>query len=61
LLVIRTRLAFGAPSLPQVTALGDRVSRLAVLMETAMNELGERAALAAELASANDRRNVDFA
>jgi len=61
LLVIRTRLAFGAPSLPQVTAVGDRVSRLAVLMETAMKELGERAALATELASANNRGDVDFA
>jgi hypothetical protein len=37
--------------LPQLTGLSQMVSSLAIRMDTAMKELGERAALAAELAS----------
>ena len=58
---IRARLAFGARPLPEMNAVSTLVSRLAVRMEAAMKELGERAALAAELASAADRGDVDVA
>jgi hypothetical protein len=44
-----------------MNAVSTLVSRLAVRMEAAMKELGERAALAAELASAADRGDVDVA
>ena len=57
--VIRLRLLLGAAALPQVSGLTDLVSSLAVRLETAMAELGERAALAVELASSLDRRNLN--
>jgi argininosuccinate lyase len=44
--------------LPQLDGLGDMVSGLSVRMEEAMKELGERAALAAELASSLNRRGL---
>jgi hypothetical protein len=53
--VIRIALALGASPRPQLSVVSDIVSRLNVQIQTAMKELGERAALAAELASAVDR------
>lgn len=61
LLSIRTRLKFGLRPLPELNVVSDLVSRLSVRMEAAMRELGERAARAAEVASAPDRKDVDFA
>lgn len=49
--VIRMQLRAGLTPLPRLDALSDFVSSMSVRMETAMKELGERAALAAELAS----------
>jgi hypothetical protein len=45
----------------QVSRLSQIVGELAERMETAMKELGERAAVAAELASSLDRRRLDLA
>ncbi len=58
--MVRAGLYFGLLSLPKLDALSHMVSELAVRMETAMKELGERAALAAKLASSLDRRSVDI-
>ena len=46
---------------PQLCGLSQMVSELAVRMELAMKELGQRAAVAAELASTLDRRGLDTA
>jgi len=51
----------GVPSLGRLDGLSQMVSELAVRMETAISELGERAAIAAQLASSLDRRRVDIA
>ena len=59
--LIRAALYAGLLSLPRLDALSHMVSELAMRMETAMKELGERAALAAKLASSLDGRNVDVA
>jgi hypothetical protein len=58
--VIRMELRAGLAPIPRLDALTDFVSSLSVRMETAMTELGERAALAAELASSfhGSGRNV---
>jgi hypothetical protein len=56
--MIRMKLLAGLAPLPQLNSLGDLISGLSVRMETAMKELGERAALAAELASSLNRRGV---
>lgn len=56
--MIRMGLHCGFATLPQLSRLSRTVSGFAVRMETAMTELGERAALAAELASSLDRRDV---
>lgn len=48
---IRMQLRAGLAPLPRLDALSDFVSSISVRMETAMKDLGERAALAAELAS----------
>jgi hypothetical protein len=45
--------------LPQLGGLSQMVSELAFRMESAMKELGERAAVAAELASTLNRRGLD--
>lgn len=50
----------GVPSLGRLDDLSQMVSELAVRMETAISELGERAAIAAQLASSLDRRRVDI-
>jgi len=55
---LRVRLALGAAGTPQLRAVSDIVSALSVRMETAMKELGERAALAAEMASAVERGDL---
>jgi len=60
LVAVRMRLVSGVRPLPELNMVSDVVSGLTVRMETAMKELGERAALAAELASARDRSDVDF-
>jgi hypothetical protein len=56
---IYLRLLLGATTLPQVSGVSDLVGHLAVRLEVALKELGERAALAVELASSGDRRNVN--
>lgn len=47
--------------MPQLSALSNIVSELAFRMEMSMKELGERAAVAVELASTLNRRNLDAA
>ena len=58
--MIRMKLRVGFLSLPQLDALGNLISGLSVRLEKAIKELGERAALAAELASPPDRRGIGF-
>jgi hypothetical protein len=58
---IRVRLAFGTAPALQLGAVSDLVSRLSVRMETAMKELGERAALAVEMASATEGNDARLA
>jgi len=53
--LLRLRFLLGDLALPELGSLGEMVTTLAVQMETAMAELGERAALAAELALDSDR------
>ena len=57
--VIRWKLLAGFAPVPQLDGLSNLVSGLSVRMEKAMNELGERAAAAAELASSVNRRSLD--
>ena len=52
-------LLLGTATLPQISAVSDQVSHLAVRLEAALKEMGERAVLAVELASAPDRRNLN--
>ena len=59
--LIRMQLRAGKVPIPRLAGLSDLVSGLSVRMETAMKELGERAALAAELASSFDGRGGDVA
>ena len=59
--MIRMQLRAGLAPIPRLDGLSDLVSGLSVRMETAMTELGARAALAAELASSPDRRNSGVA
>ena len=54
--IVRLQLRAGLMPVPGMDGLSDLVSGLSVRMETAMNELGERAALAAEMASSLDGR-----
>jgi hypothetical protein len=56
--MIRMRLLCGIATLPQLSGLSQMVSGFAVRMEIAITELGERAALATELASSLERRGV---
>lgn len=53
--VVRLRLFVGRAAMPQLASLGEMVSSLAIRMETAMQTLGERAALAANLALTSDQ------
>lgn len=56
--LIRWKLLAGSATLPQLDGLSNLVSGLSVRMEAAMKELGERAALAAELASSMNGRGL---
>jgi hypothetical protein len=56
---IRWKLMAGLTPVPQLGGLSDLVSGLSVRIETAMKELGERAAAAADLASSMNRRGLD--
>ena len=49
--LLRMQLRAGLAPLPRLDALSDFVSSMSVRMETALKDLGERAALASELAS----------
>jgi hypothetical protein len=51
---IRIQFLFGFSPLPELGSLSDVVSRLSIRLETAMKNLGERAALAAKLGSSLD-------
>jgi hypothetical protein len=57
--MIRWRLMAGIAPVPQLDGLSELVSGLSVRLETAVRELGERAAAAAELASPMNRRGLD--
>lgn len=54
-------LSAGVLLFPQLRALSQMVNELAVRMDLAMKELGQRAAIAAELASTLNRRGLDMA
>ena len=53
--MVRIRLQFGDASMSQLVSLGEMVTSLAIRMESAMEELGERAALAANFALQSDQ------
>ena len=59
--MIRLQLRCGLLPIPQLDGLSSLVSALSVRMETAMNALGERAALGSQMASSFDRRGSDVA
>jgi hypothetical protein len=59
--IVRLQLRAGLTPIPGLDGLTDLVSGLSVRMETAMNELGERAALAAGMASSLDGRGPNVA
>ena len=59
--VIRMQLRAGIAPIPRLDGLSNFVSSISVRMEAAMKELGERAALAAELASSFDGRGSNSA
>ena len=59
--MVRLGLYAGLLFLPQLSSLSTMVSELAFRMEVAMKELGDRAAVAAELASTLNRRGLDVA
>lgn len=56
---IRFGLLFGLAPIPQLSQLSHLVSALSIRMELAMSELGERAALAAEITSTFESGGVD--
>jgi hypothetical protein len=56
--MVRWKLWAGIAPVRQLDGLSDLVSSLSVRMESAMNELGERAAVASELASSMDHRGL---
>jgi hypothetical protein len=57
---IRARLILGPTPFAQLNVLSNMVSGLSARLETAINELGERAALASELASSSHGRGVNL-
>ena len=57
--MLRWKLLAGLAPTAQLDRLSDLVSGLSVRMEAAMKELGERAAVAVELASSMNRRGLD--
>lgn len=56
--IIWLSLRAGFAPLPQLSALSDLLSGYSVRLEEAMKEMGERAALVAEMASSPDRRRI---
>ena len=58
--LVRLQLRAGLIPTPGLDGLSDLVSGLSVRMEAAINELGERAALAAEMGSSLDGRGSDM-
>ncbi len=56
--VIRMSVWIGYAPLPQMDGLSNLISGLSVRLEAAMKEMGERAALVAEMVSSPDRRRV---
>lgn len=56
--LIRLKFLFGLGPIPELGAISEAVSNLAIRLEVAMSTLGERAALAAELASTLDGRGL---
>jgi len=59
--IVLWALRLGLLLLPQLCGLSEMVSQLASRMEAAMNDLGERASVAAGLASSLDRHRMDIA
>jgi hypothetical protein len=57
--VIRMSVWAGFTPLPQISDLGDLLSAYSVRLEEAIRELGERAAMVAEMVSSPDRRRID--
>ncbi len=57
--MIRFKFLCGFAPLPELGSLSEVVSSLSIRMDTAMKDLGERAALAAKLASSLDGRGLD--
>ena len=58
--MIRAGFYYGLLPVPQLNSLSHMVSQLAVQMETSMKELGERAAMAVQMASTLDRNGTDL-
>jgi hypothetical protein len=58
--LLRILLHLELAPMPQLSGLSDMVSTFAVRMQEAMNELGERAALATQMASSLERRGADL-
>jgi hypothetical protein len=56
--VIRMSVSVGYAPLPQMDSLSNLISGLSVRLEAAMKEMGERAALVAEMVSSPDRRRI---
>ena len=56
--VIRVSVWVGLAPLPQLSDLSNLLSGYSVRLEEAMKEMGERAALVAEMASSPDRRRI---
>lgn len=56
--IIRMSVWAGYAPLPQMDGLSNLISGFSVRLEAAMKELGERAALVAEIVSSRDRRRV---
>lgn len=57
--LVRFKFQFGFSAVPELGSLNEMVSSLAIRLETAMNELGERATVATKLASSLDGRHLD--
>jgi hypothetical protein len=57
--LIRTGFLYGLLPVPQLNSLSHMVSQLAVQMETSLKELGERAAMAVQMASTLDGNGMD--
>ena len=53
--LVKFRFVFGDAAMPQLTSLGEMVTSLAIRMEAAMEALGERAVLAADVALQSER------